>query len=138
MKMTLQENINRIKSLFNINEQVGSRPCKLPKDIKTTSGETQIIGYLIEIITKNTLNFDKCNSITNLDEKNKCIQEIFQHKKQISDTMNFLIDKRDNGIDLTPQTQKIVTEYQKYLDKSRLEYYYNSGTCAGKSTITKK
>lgn len=135
MRNTIKEDIERIKSLLNINEQIGSRPCKQPNDIKTTSGETQIIGYIYDNISKNVINFDKCKPITSLPERNKCIEEVKLHSKQMSDTMNFLIDKRDNGTQLNLTTQKIIVEYEKYLDKSRLDYYYNSGTCIKKSTI---
>lgn len=136
MRNTLKEEIERIKSLLNINEQIGSIPCKQPNNIKTTSGETQIIGYIFDIISKNVINFDKCKTITTLPERNKCITEVKLQIKQMSDTMNFLIDKRDNGTQLNPITQNIVKEYQKYIDKSRLNYYYNSGTCAKKSNTT--
>lgn len=134
MKMTLQENINRIKSLFNINEQVG-KPCKTQQQIYTTSGETQIIGFIMDYIDRGGNIFSECNNIQNPSDKNTCILKIAENKKKLIEYMNALINKRDNNVELKDNFKNIYNDFIKQINKD-YEYYFNRGTCARTATFT--
>jgi len=69
MKISLHENIERIKSLLNVNEQAGSAPCKQPNQIKTTSGETELMGYILDVLDDNNINLKNCKDRKCIDDK---------------------------------------------------------------------
>jgi hypothetical protein len=134
MKISLHENIERIKSLLYVNEQAGSAPCKQPNQIKTTSGETELMGYILNVLDDNNINLRSCKD-------KKCIDDKMLAEKIISELLNALVDKRDLGTELNPENKKNFDYYTKVMrgifptfNKS----HYNRGTCAMKSKVSIK
>ncbi len=134
MVKSLTENIVRIKELLYINEQQGSAPCKQPNQMKTTSGETELMGYILNVLDDNNINLKNCKD-------KACFDNIVKAETQIKDLLNALVDKRDNGTQLPTNIQAYFKFYEQRMRgqfKDFNTYHYNRGTCAGKSQVTYK